>query len=157
MFVEIWKRQDFDVVSLERHSATIKGYDAAMDIAVLQVADTTWKPEMEAPLAKSNFQYKRGLTVFAVGNPGIEYDNSLTEGIISAPERALDFGTGKIPMFQHSATIIGGSSGGAVYNDSGEIIGTVSAGLRGAAIGFAVPISKTKDLLKRLGLEKVYE
>lgn len=156
MYVETWKRQDFDVVSLERHSAIIRGYDASTDLAVLQVVDKSWKPSMEAPLAPRDFQYKRGLTVFAVGNPGIAFDNSVTTGIISAPERVIDYGTGiKMPMFQHSASIIGGSSGGAIYNDKGEIIGTVSGGIRGADIGLAVPVSKTKELLKRIGLSEV--
>jgi len=155
MYVETWHRQDYDVVSLDRHSAIIKGYDAKADLAILQVVDESWKPAMEAPLAGKGYKFKRGLPVYAVGNPGIAYDNSLTAGIISAPERAIDFGSGAIPMFQHSASIIGGSSGGAIYNDAGEIIGTVSAGIRGANIGFAVPVSKTKELLKRLGLEEV--
>lgn len=158
MYVETWRRQDFDIVSSERHSAVIKGYDDKADIAILQVVDAAWKPAMAAPLAGKDYRFKRGLPVYAVGNPGIAYDNSLTMGIISAPERAIDFGTGaKIPMFQHSASIIGGSSGGAIYNDAGKIIGTVSAGVRGSDIGFAVPISKTKELLKRLGLDEVLQ
>lgn len=157
MYIEVWKRQDFEVVASERHSAVIKGYDERADIAVLQVKDSSWKPLMEAPLAPSSYKYKRGLPVYAVGNPGVIYENSLTQGIISAPERSLDMGRGYVPFFQISASAMGGSSGGAIYNDSGEIIGTLSAGVRGADIVFSVPISKTKELLKRLGLEKVYE
>jgi S1-C subfamily serine protease len=154
MFVEVWKRQDYEVVSLERHDAVIKAYDAANDLAILEVVDKSWKPAMAAPMAPDTYKYKRGLPVFAVGNPGIQFDNSITQGIISAPERIVDFGTGRMPMFQHSASIIGGSSGGAVYNNEGEIIGTVSAGVRGADIGLAVPISKTKELLKKMNAPK---
>lgn len=155
MYVETWKRQDFAVVSSERHSALIKGYDARADIAILQVKDLDWKPAMEAPLAPDTYKYRRGLTIFAVGNPGIQFDNSITQGIISAPERYMDLGQGDVPFFQHSASAMGGSSGGAIYNDSGEIIGTLSAGVRGADIVLAVPVSKTKELLRRLGLEGV--
>lgn len=152
MFIETWKRQDYAVVSSERHSATIVGWDALADIAVLQVTDKDWKPAMAAPLAADNYQYKRGLKVFAVGNPAIMFDNSVTEGIISAPARYLDLGRGNVPFFQMSAGIIGGNSGGAIYNDQGQIIGTVSAGVRGSSVGLAVPIFKTKELLKKLGL-----
>lgn len=158
MFIETWKRQGFGIVTREMHEAKIMGYDAATDVAILQVIDESWKPLAAAPLARDTYQYKRGLPIFAVGNPGIEFDNSVTSGIISAPARALSFNNGpKIPLFQHSASIIGGSSGGAIYNDNGEIIGTVTGGVRGANIGLSVPISKTKDLLKKLGLEKVYQ
>jgi len=158
MYIETWKRHEFDIVSSEKHRAIIKGYDNLTDVAILQVVDEDWKPVMKAPLASSSYQYKRGLRVFAVGNPGISFDNSVTEGIISAPERSINFGSNiNIPLFQHSASTIGGNSGGAIYNDNGEIIGTLTGGIRGANISLAVPISYTKALLKRIGLEKVYK
>jgi len=154
MYIETWKRQDFDVVTSERHVVTIVGFDAATDTAILRVVDINWKPGMAAPLAADDFEYLRGKPVFAVGNPGIEFDNSVTTGIISAPMRKEDFGTAfKIPLFQHSASTMGGNSGGAVYNDEGQIIGTVTGGMRGVDISLAVPIKFTKALLKRLGLD----
>ena len=153
MYIEVRKRQDYDIVSSETHTASIKGWDPLADIAILQVDDEDWKPAMAAPMAPDTFKYKRGVPVFAVGNPGITFDNSVTTGIISAPERKLDLGRGKVPFFQMSANVIGGNSGGAIYNDDGEIIGTLSAGVRGSDIGLAVPVSKTKELLKKLGLQ----
>lgn len=152
MYIEVWKRKGFEIVTKEMHSASIVGYDDKADIAILQIDDENWKPEMSAPMASDSYEYKRGKPVFAVGNPGITFDNSVTSGIISAPARSLELGGGfKIPFFQMSASIMGGNSGGAIYNDSGELIGTVSAGVRGVDIGLAVPISKTKELLKRIG------
>lgn len=152
MYISIWKRLDYEVVSEQTYSAVIKGYDAASDVAVLQIVDPDWTPRMAAPLAADDYPYTRGQVVFAVGNPGILFDNSVTTGIISAPKRALDFGTGvKIPLFQHSASVMGGNSGGAIYNDEGEIIGTLTGGVRGVDISLAVPISFTKALLKRIG------
>ena len=157
MFIETWTRQDFEVVTSSMHQAVIKGYDQKNDIAILQVKDKNWKPAMEASLSPNTYQYKRGLPVFAVGNPGIAFDNSVTTGIISAPERAFDMGNGLVSYFQVSAAAMGGSSGGAIYNDAGQIIGTLSGGVMGANITLAVPIAKTKELLKKIGLEKVYE
>lgn len=154
MFIETWGRNpdDGEIISREIHSAKIVGFSEKYDIAILQVEDPLYKPKMEAPLAPDTYEYKRGKEVFAVGNPGIAFDNSLTQGIISSPIRAMNMGGNfNLPFFQHSASIIGGSSGGAIYNDSGELIGTVSAGVRGADIGLAMPISKTKELLKQLG------
>lgn len=156
MFIEVRKVQDYEVVSLRRMSAKIAGYDNLADIAVLQVEDVDWKPEMEAPLAPDTYEYLRGKTVFAVGNPAIEFDNSVTTGIISAPARKVDFGNGvRFPLFQHSANTIGGNSGGAIYNDEGQIIGTVTGGIRGSDVSLSIPISFTKELLKKLGFEDV--
>ena len=42
-----------------------------------------------------------------------------------------------------------------IVNDIGEIIGTVSASLRGSQIGFAVPISYTKDMIKKAGFGSI--
>jgi S1-C subfamily serine protease len=151
-FIEVWKRKDYEVVSRVRHSAVIKGFDAATDVAILQVEDEDWRPTMAAPLAGDDYKYVRGKVVYAVGNPGVVFDNSVTVGIISAPQRKINFGTGHlIPLFQHSASTIGGNSGGAIYNDNGEIIGTLTGGMRGADIALAVPISYTKALLKKSG------
>ena len=156
MFIEVRKVQDYDVVSLQRMGATIKGYNSLADIAILQVDDVNWKPAMAAPLAPASYEYIRGLPVFAVGNPAIDFDNSVTTGIISAPARKVDFGNGvKFPLFQHSANTIGGNSGGAIYNDKGEIIGTVTGGIRGSDVSLAIPVSFTKALLKQLGFEDV--
>lgn len=153
LYIETWKRNGYEIVSVSQHSAVIKGFDAASDTAILQIVDEEWVPKMAAPLADDSFEYLRGQVVFAVGNPGIMFDNSVTTGIISAPARQIDFGSGhKIPLFQHSANVIGGNSGGAIYNDKGEIIGTLTGGMRGADISLAVPISYTKALLKRIGL-----
>jgi len=156
MFIETWKRQNYDIVRSVKHAAIIVGFDEATDTAILRVADIEWVPAMAAPLAPDGFEYLRGTPVFAVGNPAITFDNSVTTGIISAPMRKESFG-GKyeIPLFQHSANTIGGNSGGAIYNDEGQLIGTVTGGVRGSDISLAVPIAFTKALLRKLGLGDV--
>ena len=144
------KVHDYKVVSTAEYAVRIVGSDNLNDIALLQVIDTDYKPAAAVTLAPDTYKYKRGLRIFAVGNPAIEFDNSITEGIISSPERSLEIDGKEFKFFQHSASIIGGTSGGSILNDDGELIGTVSAGLRGANIAFAVPISFTKDMLKKL-------
>ena len=153
--MEVWtnKVRDYEIVSTVKYGAKVVDTDKKNDIALLQITDPDYVPAAVAPLAPDTYRYKRGNKVYAVGNPGIRFDNSITEGIISAPERTISWDGIDFKMFQHSATVIGGSSGGSVLNDDGELIGTVSAGLRGAAIGFAVPIKFTKDLLKRAGFK----
>ena len=157
--LEVWthKVKNYEIVSTVKYGAKIVASDNKNDIALLQITDEDYVPASAVLLAPDTYKYKRGLHIYAVGNPGIKYDNSITEGIISAPERSIDFGTGagEFKMFQHSATTIGGNSGGSILNDDGELIGTVTGGVRGAAIGFAIPVRFTKDMLKRAGFKNI--
>ena len=148
---------DYEIVSSVDYLVKIVGTDTQNDIALLQVIDTEYVPAAAAKLAPDGFVIRRGIRVYAVGNPGVIYDNSITEGIISAPQRTIEIDGKRFKFFQHSASIIGGNSGGSILNENGELIGTVSAGLRGAAIGFAVPISFSKDLIRKSGFGKVLE
>lgn len=159
MYIETWKRDaSLDVISSARFSAVIKGADSASDTALLQVEDQAWTPASAAPFASDGFKYLRGLVVYAVGNPAIIFDNSITVGIISAPARKIDFGDGrKIPLFQHSANTIGGNSGGAIYNADGEIIGTLTGGMRGADISLAVPIAYSKAMITKAGFGAIFK
>lgn len=142
--------KDYEVVSRQSYTAKIWARDPEHDIAILQIIDTDYRPDYEAALAPDDYKIRRGETVYVVGNPGGEFDNSLSKGIVSATERTLDFGTGqKIRVFQLDAVAIGGNSGGSVLNEKGQIIGTLNAILRNTSISFAIPISITKDLLKK--------
>ena len=78
-----------------------------------------------------------GAAVYAIGSPqGL--DNTISEGIISNPSRKL----GEMTYIQTSAPISHGSSGGALINKYGEVIGITSAGIEDAEnIGFALPIT----------------
>lgn len=146
--------KDYEVVSRQSLTAKIWARDAENDVAILQIIDPDHIPSYAATLAPDDYKIKRGETIYVVGNPGVEFDNSLTKGIVSATERALDFGNGKkIKVFQIDAVAIGGNSGGSVLNEQGQIVGTLDAGLRGAGINFVVPISATRKLLRDRGLK----
>jgi S1-C subfamily serine protease len=146
--------KDYEVVSRQSFTARIWARDAEHDVAILQIVDKDYAPAYAATLAPEGYDLNRGETVYVVGNPGIELDNSITKGIVSATERTLDFGDGKkLKVFQIDAVAIGGNSGGSVLNDAGQIVGTLSAGLRGAGINFVVPISATRKLLKDKGFK----
>lgn len=143
--------RDYEVVSRQSLTARIWARDPEHDVAILQIVDKDYVPAYAAVLAPDSYGLKRGETVYVVGNPGIELDNSLTKGIVSATERTLDFGGRKLKVFQIDAVAIGGNSGGSVLNETGQIIGTLSAGLRGAGINFVVPISVARKLLRDKG------
>ena len=78
-----------------------------------------------------------GQTVYAIGSP-LGLENTISEGLISNTERTM---SGK-PIIQISVPISHGSSGGALINKSGKVIGITSAGIdEGQNLNFARPIS----------------
>ena len=79
-----------------------------------------------------------GAKCYAIGSPkGLQ--NTISEGIISNPAQNL----GGMTYIQTTAAISHGSSGGALINKYGEVIGITSAGFdTGENLGFAIPISK---------------
>ena len=80
-----------------------------------------------------------GAQVYALGSP-LGLSASISDGMISNPARELDDGQTYI---QISAPISHGSSGGALVNKFGEVIGITAAGFdAGQNLNLAVPIEK---------------
>ena len=152
-YVDVWQNKylDYDIVGQNHFFARVLIRDAKIDTAVLQVVDPDWAPAAEAPFAPLDWKLRRGQTVYAVGNPAGVFDASVSKGIVSNTQRKMKVANEKVNYFQIDAAIIGGSSGGAIYNENGELIGIVSAGLRQSTINFAVPISGLRDLLRVAG------
>ncbi len=77
-----------------------------------------------------------GAQVYAIGSP-LGLQNSITQGIISNPSRA-DLG---VEYIQTSAAISPGSSGGALINKYGDVIGITSGSFEGGqSLNLAVPM-----------------
>jgi S1-C subfamily serine protease len=82
-----------------------------------------------------------GQRVYAIGSP-MGYENTISEGIISG-YRKFDKGPN---LIQITASISPGSSGGAVVNSRGELIGISTYTVaEGQNINFAIPI---KDIME---------
>lgn len=78
-----------------------------------------------------------GATVYAIGSP-LGLSNTISQGLVSNPSRRI----GDIEYIQTSAAISHGSSGGALINKYGEVIGITSAGYEnGQNLNLALPIS----------------
>ncbi len=134
------------------YDAEIVGADDYTDLAVLKV-DVEGLTPIEFG---STEDLAIGQTAIAVGNPlGQEGGASLTEGVISALSRMVQFGGESVlyGMLQTDAPITSGSSGGALVDASGDLIGITSAigvGRGGAeGIGYAIPI----ELVRRVTSE----
>ena len=132
------------------HSARIVGFEATNDVAVLKIEATGLTP---VRIGASN-AVRVGETIYAVGNPN-QLDYTITGGIVSALDREVqvDVSGSSITMFQISAAVNSGNSGGPVYNELGQVIGIVSAkymstGTEG--LGFAIPIDDAMDIASDL-------
>ncbi|KAA3640569.1 MAG: PDZ domain-containing protein [Armatimonadetes bacterium] len=134
------------------YEAELIGSDALTDLAVLQISADDLTP--------IGFGSTDGLAIgdpaVAVGNPlGQQGGSSITVGIISAFDRRVDFAdtTTLFGMIQTDAAINSGSSGGALVDASGNLIGITSAiGVSNAGpegIGYAIPV----DIVQRITSE----
>lgn len=130
----------------ESYVAEIVGYEIDNDIAILKIDATG----LNAVTFGDSSSMRVGESVFAIGNPLGELTNTMTPGIISALDRDITTESNTtISMFQISAAVNSGNSGGPVYNQYGEVIGVVTAkysdtGIEG--LGFAIPINDAYDI-----------
>ena len=126
-------------------------YDTGIDIAVIQVSRTTEKTRRTT----SAFNYlelagtadiRAGDPVYALGNP-LGLGLAVSSGIISSTAHELDRYT--LPVIVNSADISKGSSGGALMNAFGQVIGVTSGAYTyGNNMYLAVPVNPvmTADL-----------
>ena len=62
-----------------------------------------------------------GEPAIAIGNPlGLEFQGSVTAGVISALNRTLTIGDNRLKLLQTDAAINPGNSGGALVNADGH-------------------------------------
>src|SRR6185295_9172851 len=82
--MEIWHNRyaGYKRIASDRYVARIVDSNRSDDVAILQVLDETWAPLAEAKLAPAEWTLRRVQKIYAIANPGIEFDNSITEGII---------------------------------------------------------------------------
>lgn len=111
------------------------------DIAILHIEQEN---ENFAPVILGDSDETRvGEKVIAIGNPA-GWENSLSEGIVSGI-REVD----NLRLIQTTAPVSAGSSGGALLNMAGELIGitTLKSSEAQQNLNFAVPINVVKSLI----------
>lgn len=134
------------------YPAEIVGQDPTTDLAVLRIATTGLTP---ITLGSSE-DMEIGDTAIAVGSPlGLEGGPSVTVGVVSAFDRRL--GTGDdilLGMIQTDAPITRGSSGGALVDASGRLIGITTAigisDVGAEGLGFAIPVELVRLVTEQL-------
>jgi len=120
-------------------------YDDVGDVAIIQVAGRNFQFLTRGDSTAARI----GETVFAIGSP-LGYHNTFSTGIISRFDDITEFDGYEVHnMIQITAPISDGSSGGALLNDRGQVIGITSAGYDAfwaQQINFAIPISSVEPL-----------
>lgn len=138
--------------SSAEHTAAVIGYDKSCDIAVLSVEKVGFK----SAVFGDSGAVKSGETVIAVGNPGgSQFYGSVTKGIVSATDRMVTTSMSSMACIQHDAAINPGSSGGALLNEYGQIIGINYSKMADSSyegMSFAVPsataVKKANQIIK---------
>ncbi|MDM8142636.1 S1C family serine protease [Megamonas hypermegale] len=130
--------------------ASLIGTDPYTDLAVIKV-DAENLPTAEFG---DSDDIMVGEPAIAIGNPmGLEFQGSVTAGVISALNRTLNIGDNRVKLLQTDAAINPGNSGGALVNADGKVIGINSAKLAATGVegmGFAIPINTVKPIIDEL-------
>ena len=129
--------------------------DPLNDIAYLKIKDASGLTPATLGNSKT---ISVGQQVIAIGNALGLYQNTVTSGIISGIGRSVTatdetgYNTETLSdMIQTDAAINSGNSGGPLVNAAGEVIGINTATSASAEnMGFAIPISSAKGMLKQL-------
>ena len=145
-------------------SATVKGTDAANDLAVIAVkktdipADTMARIKIAA-LGDSD-ELVVGEQVVAIGN-ALGYGQSVTSGWVSALNRSFESADESVSdLIQTDAAINPGNSGGALLNMKGEVVGINSVKYADSSVegmGYAIPITKASPILSKLMMRETRE
>ena len=119
---------------------SVLNYNKQQDIAILKLSNT---PKLSTVILGDSNTVDIGDNVVAIGSP-YGYDNTLSTGIISGLNRENPRGVD----LQTTASISYGSSGGALFDIYGNVIGMTYSGYDSGDVGFAIPINQVKPFLK---------
>lgn len=135
----------------KEYDAKFVAGDQISDLAVLKIENCDLTP---AVFGNSNDVYM-GQTVVAIGRPNDATDiSSITSGIISATNRRVQNSSNySARLIQTDSPINPGSSGGALVNMYGQVIGVTSSKLANVAyegVGYAIPTTVMKRIVSEL-------
>lgn len=147
---------DGDAVKTVSYKVKLEAVDKDVDLAVLKIKGygSPWTKAVKF----ADSEPERGETIYVVGNPLGKLYTTVHKGIVSSMDRTnglLDQEHPEQRIMQLSAGVIGGNSGGAVYNSEGEFIGVpVLASPKHSVLGWAVPLGVVKKFLADKHLDK---
>ncbi len=134
----------------KEYTAGVVGVDGRTDLAVLKLVDASG---LKAATFGDSAKIRLGEDLIVIGNPGgIEYQNSVTKGIVSAINRDAS-SKNIVKYIQTDAPINPGNSGGPAVNKYGQVVGVASAKIvdeKYEGIGFCIPSAQVKQIVDSL-------
>ena len=136
----------------ESYEALLVGADMVSDLALLKIDCTSLPAASFADISSLSV----GDPVAAIGNPlSEEFRSTLTNGIISAIDRGMNYNGHTMSLLQTNAAINQGNSGGALFNMYGQVVGITNMKMMSyfssiEGIGFAIPSSTVKAVVDQL-------
>lgn len=161
------------------HEAEVAGMYVNGDVAVVKIDADGLTPVVVA----DSDALRQGAVCYAVGNPEGRFSGSISDGIVSALDRTIsvqvESGAGRgnslydmfyggynarssitLNVIQMTAAVSPGNSGGALFNDRGQLIGMVSAKSSDSdseGLGFAIPSNTAMEIAAQLIATGTYE
>lgn len=130
------------------YSATVIGSDKNNDLALLKINDPSFNGFGSIPYSITTTTTEVGEDIFVLGYPltsTMGDEIKLTNGIISSKTGFQ----GDVSLYQISAPIQPGNSGGPLFDKKGNVIGVVSAKHAGAEnVGYAIKSSYLRNLIE---------
>ena len=137
------KSVEVTLYSGDTYPAEIIGGDEEYDIAVLKIDAAG----LQSVVIGDSASLVVGETIAAIGNPLGELTFSMSQGIVSCANRAINIDGTPFNMIQVDCSVNPGNSGGPLMNSYGEVVGIVSAkystysSTTVEGLGFAIPIN----------------
>ena len=132
----------------EKYNVTVIATDKYNDLALLQISDNRFNGFGAIPYNVKTSVSEVGEEVFVLGYPltsTMGDEIKLTTGIISSKTGFQ----GDVSLYQISAPIQPGNSGGPLFDKNGNLIGIVNAKHEGAEnVGYAIKTSYLKNLIE---------
>ncbi len=131
-----------------KYNATVIATDKYNDLALLQISDNSFKGFGSIPYNVKTSVSDVGEDVFVLGYPltsTMGDEIKLTTGVISSKTGFQ----GDVSLYQISAPIQPGNSGGPLFDNKGNLIGIVNAKHKDAEnVGYAIKTSYLKNLIE---------
>lgn len=132
----------------KQYNATIVATDKYNDLALLQIVDNNFKGFGSIPYNVKTSVSEVGEDIFVLGYPltsSMGNEIKLTTGVISSKTGFQ----GDVSLYQISAPIQPGNSGGPLFDNKGNLVGIVNAKHKGAEnVGYAIKTSYLKNLIE---------
>ena len=138
------------------YSASVVATDKVNDLAILRINDSRFNGFGNLPYGVDVQMAEVGEAVFVLGSPLTQTmgnEIKLTNGIISSRTGFQ----GDASLYQMSAPIQPGNSGGPLFNSKGNVVGIVCAHHVGAEnVGYAIKTSYLKKLAESFSLYGIF-